>query len=214
MRLVLCDRNRILCEALAAGLGARGHQVLAITTGARDGVAAVAEHDPDVCVLDPRLPGTDAGLAAARTIRANHPRTAVLVLSGLTDPEICREARKMGLAGFLGKNRSVDQIADALGVIIAGGAVFGPVAYAQRTARSAQHACAHLPYVLTEREREVLRRIVAGQSTPQMAREMEIATSTLRTYVRNLLIKIGAHSRLEAAALATREGLLSDVVSA
>src|SRR5215470_17299305 len=208
MRLVLCDTNRILCEALAAVLGARGHQVLAITTGAGDCIAAVAEHDPDVCVLDLRLPGTDAGLTAARAMRENHPRTAVLVLSGLTDPEIWREVRKMGLAGFLCKNRSVDQIADALDVIIAGGAVFGPVVYAQQGVRPAQRARAHLPYLLTEREREVLRRIVAGQSTPQMAREMEIATSTLRTYVRNLLVKIGAHSRLQAAALATREGLL------
>src|SRR5262245_51930792 len=149
MRLVLCDTNRILCEALAAVLEARGHQVLAITTGAGSCVAAVAEHDPDVCVLDLRLPGTDAGLTAARTIRENYPRTAVLVLSGLTDPEVWREARKMGLAGFLCKNRSVDQIAGALDVIIAGGAVFGPVVHAQHSARPAQRAYTHRPYLLT-----------------------------------------------------------------
>jgi two-component system, NarL family, nitrate/nitrite response regulator NarL len=64
--------------------------------------------------------------------------------------------------------------------------------------------------LLTPREREVLLRIAAGQSTGQMAREMHIATSTLRTYVKNLLTKLGTHSRLQAAALASREGLLAE----
>jgi DNA-binding CsgD family transcriptional regulator len=64
---------------------------------------------------------------------------------------------------------------------------------------------------LTPREREVLRRIVAGQGTGQMSREMSIATSTLRTYVKNLLTKLGTHSRLQAAALASREGLLTEM---
>ena len=56
----------------------------------------------------------------------------------------------------------------------------------------------------------MLRRIVAGQSTGQMSREMNVATSTLRTYVKNMLAKLGAHTRLEAAVLATRENLLGD----
>ena len=56
----------------------------------------------------------------------------------------------------------------------------------------------------------MLRRIVAGQSTRQMSREMNVATSTLRTYVRNMLAKLGAHTRLEAAVLATRENLLGE----
>src|ERR1035441_1897645 len=63
---------------------------------------------------------------------------------------------------------------------------------------------------LTSREAEVLRRIVAGQSTRQMSREMNVTTSTLRTYVKNMLAKLGAHTRLEAAVLATRENLLGD----
>jgi DNA-binding CsgD family transcriptional regulator len=65
--------------------------------------------------------------------------------------------------------------------------------------------------VLTPRETEVLRRIVAGQSTGQMADEMHIAINTLRSYVKNVLTKLGAHSRLQAAALAMREDLLSEL---
>jgi len=63
---------------------------------------------------------------------------------------------------------------------------------------------------MTSREKEVLRRIVAGQTTGQMSREMNVAASTLRAYVKNVLAKLGVHSRLEAAVLATREGLLGD----
>jgi DNA-binding NarL/FixJ family response regulator len=59
----------------------------------------------------------------------------------------------------------------------------------------------------------VLRRIVAGQDTRQMSREMNVATSTLRTYVKNMLAKLGAHTRLEAAVLATRENLLRDLTA-
>jgi two-component system, NarL family, nitrate/nitrite response regulator NarL len=66
-------------------------------------------------------------------------------------------------------------------------------------------------HVLTPREKEVLRRIVAGQSTGQMAKEMDIAINTLRSYVKNVLTKLGAHSRLQAAALAAREDLLGEL---
>ena len=83
MRLVLCDDNRILCEALAVALAARGHQALAITTTAADGVAAVARDQPDACLLDLRFPQGEDGLTAARTIRRRYPDTAVLVLSAL-----------------------------------------------------------------------------------------------------------------------------------
>lgn len=214
MRLVLCDNNRILCEALGAALEARGHQVQAITGEAAEAVAAVAAHEPDVCLLDVCSPGPVDGLAAAQAIRRDHAGTAVLVLSGVTDPAVRSAIRKMGLAGLLFKDRSVDQIIDALGVITAGGVVFDPMLPQVRGGRATSHQRQRALYFLTQREREVLRRIVAGQSTPQMAREMEIATSTLRSYVKNLLVKLGAHSRLQAAALATREDLFGDAESA
>ncbi len=214
MRLVLCDDNRILCDALAAALEARGHQALAIATTASDCVAAVAGCRPDACLLDLRFPGGEDGLGAASAITQNYPDTAVLVLSALTDPATSSQVRKIGVAGFLGKDQNIDQIADALDVIAAGGQVFSPVPARAPAPRRAQARPANPLCALTQREREVLRRIADGQSTGQMAREMEITTSTLRTYVRNALAKVGVHSRLEAAALVSREGLPGDVLSA
>jgi two-component system nitrate/nitrite response regulator NarL len=208
MRLVLCDDNRILCEALGVALEARGHQVLATTTSTVRGITAVAEHRPDACLLDLRFPDPPDGFDAARVIRQRYPATAVVLLSGLIDPALRSEAMRMGVAGFLRKDQSVGHVADALDVIASGGVVFDSMLTAK--SHPEQRRRAYPAYVLTPREQDVLRRMVAGQSTTQMSSEMNIEVSTLRTYVKNVLAKLGVHSRLQAAALATREHLLDD----
>jgi two-component system nitrate/nitrite response regulator NarL len=182
MRLVLCDDHRILAEALAAALGKHGHQVLAVTTTATAGVTAVAVHHPDICLLDLRFPDAENGLDAARAI-----------------------------AGLIPKDQSIDQIADALDVVAAGGAVFDTGLHrGMASRRQAQRSTQPLER-LTPREREILARIVDGQSTKQMARAMSITIGTAGIYVRNVLTKLGVHSRLQAAALASRQGLLDQL---
>ncbi|MFI5062421.1 MAG: response regulator [Streptosporangiales bacterium] len=208
MKLVLCDDNRILCEALAAALKPRGHTVLAIATTPADGIATVADLRPDACLLDLRFPGPVSGLAAIRTLRTQHPGTAVVILSGVTDPAIAMQVLEAGVAGFIRKDQNIAQIADALDVIGSGGLVLDAVRAHPAKSPMARRPGEHPPYQLTGREKEVLRRITAGQGTAQMSREMNIATSTLRSYVKSVLFKLGAHTRLQAAATATREGLL------
>jgi two-component system, NarL family, nitrate/nitrite response regulator NarL len=229
MRLVLCDKNRILSEALGAAMEARGHQVVAITTTAADGVAAAAELRPDLVLLDLSFPDTattngataersasadvdPVGVGAARAIRREQPGTAVLVLSSLADPAAWSAALDIGVAGLLRKDQCVDAIANALDVIAAGGVVLDQT-LPRRANRHPARQRTSRPYVLTPREKEVLRRIVAGQSTGQMACEMNIATSTLRTYVKNVLAKIGAHTRLQAAALASQGDLQNELTA-
>jgi len=195
MRLVLCDDNRIFCEALAVALEARGHQALAIATTADEGVAAVARHQPDACLLDFRFHEGGEGLGAARAIRDRYPDTAVLVVSGPGGRLAPLAAAQIGVAGFFGKDQELDKIASALDTIAAG-RLTPPPGPSDQGPLSA----------LTPRETEVLRRIAAGQSTKTMAREMTVTIETLRTYVKNVLGKLGAHSRLEAATLASRAG--------
>jgi two-component system, NarL family, nitrate/nitrite response regulator NarL len=204
MRLVLCDDNRLLCEALATILQTRGHQVLAITARAEEVVAAVAAHQPDACLLDLCFPD-GSGLDAARTIRRSHPDTKILVLSCVSDPAALAEAKMIGVAGFLRKDQTADAIVAALGVIGADGVAFGPKYSSQAGGRAPVPPREDRLNTLTPRETQVLQRIMAGQSTGQMAREMEVATSTLRSYIKNILAKLGAHSRLQAAAIASRE---------
>lgn len=219
MRIVLCDDNRILSEALAVAMEAQGHQVVAIATTAPGGLAAVAALQPEVVLLDLGFPdgaegpgaGRAQGLDAARAMRQQHPDTAILVLSSLADPETWSAATKIGVAGFLRKDKCVSELADALAVIARGGVVLDAGLRRGVSQRLPRRRRSHIPHSLTPREREVLRRIVAGQSSGQMADEMNITVGTLRTYVKNVLIKLGAHSRLHAAALATREDLLGEL---
>jgi DNA-binding NarL/FixJ family response regulator len=209
MRLVLCDDNLLLGEALGSALAASGHQVAAITTSLIEGVAAIRSHRPDACLLGLRGPGGD-GLAGIRAIRHRHPGTAVVILARAADPSLAWEARKLGVAGFLTKDAGVVQITQALDVVAAGGTRFEPALPIRRSAPRRPQRAQPL-YELTPREREVLRRIVEGQGTGQMASEMNIATSTLRSYVKTVLSKLGTHSRLQAAALASREGLVTEL---
>ena len=119
MRLVLCDDNRIFCEALAVALEARGHRAMAIATTAAESIAAVARHQPDACLLDLRFNNGEDGLAAARLIRDRYPQTAVLVVSGRADNTTTLAAKKIGVAGVFGKDKELDHIAAALDVIAA-----------------------------------------------------------------------------------------------
>ena len=208
MRLVLCDDNLLLGEALAPALTASGHQIAAITTSLAEGLAAIHAHRPDGCLMGLRFPGED-GLAGIRAIRQRHPGTSIVILTRAADPSIAWEARKLGVAGFLSKDTNVAQIAQALATVAAGETVCEPGLPSRTAARAPRRDRG--VYKLTPREQEVLRRIVDGQSTGQMAKEMNIATSTLRSYVKTLLTKLGTHSRLQAAALASREGLVAQV---
>jgi DNA-binding NarL/FixJ family response regulator len=197
MQLVFCDDNRILCEALAAALEARGHQVLAIAGSAAEGVVVTAQHRPDICVLDLCLPSPDEGIEVVRAIAEHCPDTKVLVLSGLADPVVCSKVGEIGVAGILRKNQNVDQISDALDVIGRGGRIFERGLPRPPHTREAGSRRNHPLSFLTGREKKVLRRLASGQSTSQMARYMNVATSTLRTYVENVLCELGAYSRLE-----------------
>ena len=209
MRIVLCDNNRILCEALASMLQARGHPVLAIATTADDSIAAVAANRPDACLLDLRFPD-GSGLDVARAIRRSVPETKIVVFSRITDPAVVSEAKKIGVAGFLRKDQRSEAITGALGVISAGRTAFDAGSWRQPSRRTIPSPREELLGRLTPRERQVLQRIVAGQSTGQMAREMNVAMSTLRSHIGGILNKLDAHSQVQAAAIASR-GSVDDV---
>jgi two-component system nitrate/nitrite response regulator NarL len=188
MRLVLCDDHEILAEALGAALEARGHEVLAVTNTPTAGVAAVAAHRPDVCLLDVHFPENRCGLDAARAIRRQYPQTKVLVLSASADPQTVGEASEVGVAGYILKDQSVSEISQTLEMIRVGKAVSGPRLVPRQSGHRQSKSALD---VLTPREKEVLAHMVAGESTVQIARVMGVTTGTVRI-----------HSRLQAAAYA------------
>jgi DNA-binding NarL/FixJ family response regulator len=202
MRIVICDQQRMLAEALASALDARGYHVLAVGGAVSDVLSAVDAGRPDVCLLGWPPDDQLSGLDAIHAIRQRYPGTKVLVLSKPTAPETLSQLVRSGVVGLTHQDQSVDQIASALDAIAAGRNVLDPGpprVLAPRTERLSE---------LSPREKEIFARIVSGQSTRQMAFAMNITVDTVRTYVKNVLAKLGAHSRLQLAARASRDDLL------
>lgn len=204
MLIVLCDDHVLLVEALASLLRSAGHTVL--TAEAPDvGTQLVAVHRPDVCVLDVGFPD-GSGLEALGRIRECSPDTRVLMLSAADDADTIASAVDLGASGYVGKDVGVTDIIRAVERVHDGETVLGPKV-ARTLARRTEVDPDDIHWLvafLTKREREVLRRIVMGQSTVEMARVMGISRSTARTHVQNVLQKLGVHSRLQAVAAVSR----------
>jgi two-component system, NarL family, nitrate/nitrite response regulator NarL len=207
VRLVLCDDHRLLAEALATALRAQGHEVVAVATTPEDGLRAVVDHHPDVCLLDVGFPGA-SGLDLVAQIVSAHEETKVLMLSGRSNPDVVNAALTAGAAGFVLKEQGIDRILQALDRVLAGEAVVdsGLLRAALSVPVPRRSLESQRLRSLTSREREALRRIAAGESTKEVARAMHVSESTARTHVQNVLTKLGVRSRLQAAALVAREG--------
>lgn len=204
MKILICDQQLMLAEALAAALDARGYDVLAVTTTVGDTRDAVASYVPDVCLLGLQAGNQLNGPDTVRAILQCCPGTKVLVLAEVTTPEMLSQLIRSGVAGVTHQGQSVAQIAETLDAIESGQNVLDPGPL-QIPARDTNRLCE-----LSPREKEILARIAGGQSTRQMSCAMNITVDTVRTYVKNVLAKLGAHSRLQLAALASRDGLLLD----
>jgi two-component system, NarL family, nitrate/nitrite response regulator NarL len=208
MKILICGQQLMLAEALAAALDARGYDVLAVTTAIGDPRNGVADCVPDVCLLGLQAGHQLSGPDTVRTILQRYPGTKVLVLSEATAPETLSALIKIGVAGLIHQDRNVAQIAETLDAIEAGQNVLdpGPLKVPARDTNRLGE--------LSPREKEILARIAGGQSTRQMSSAMNITVDTVRTYVKNVLTKLGAHSRLQLAALASRDGLRIDQATA
>jgi two-component system, NarL family, nitrate/nitrite response regulator NarL len=204
MKILICDQQLMMAEALASALDARGYDVLAVTTSVSDTRNAVGDCVPDICLLGLQVGHQLTGPDAVRRIRQRYPGTKVLVLAEATTPEMLSQLIRSGVAGVTHKGQSVAQIAETLDAIEAGQNVLDPGPL-QVPARDTNRLGE-----LSPREKEILARIADGQSTRQMSCAMNITVDTVRTYVKNVLTKLGAHSRLQLAALASRDGLLLD----
>ena len=204
MKILICDQQRMLAEALGSALDARGYDVLAVTTTASGATSAVGDCVPDICLLGLQPGHQSSGPDTIHELLLRYPGTKVLVLSGITDPEMLSQCVRSGVTGLAHQDQSVAQIAAALDALEAGRNVLDPGPL-RSPARDRDMLCE-----LSPREKEILTRIAGGQSTRQMSCAMDITANTVRTYVKNVLAKLGVHSRLQLAALASRDGLLID----
>ncbi len=203
MRLLLCDDHQLLLEALSMALADKGHTIVATALDPDQAVEAAREHKPDVCLLDLNFPNGN-GLNAIRRIHAASADTKVVILSGTISAALVADAIAQGAQGFVVKEKPIGVVIEAVELAHQGYLAVDPLLLqaALRPRVRGDDPLWVLKF-LTEREWQVMRCLIDGLSTQEIADRLCVQRSTARTHVQNLLIKLGVHSRLQAAALMT-----------
>jgi DNA-binding NarL/FixJ family response regulator len=211
MRVVVADDHPVFREGLMVVLeDLTDVEVVAEAANGEEAIAAVVEHRPDVVVMDVQMPGT-GGVEATRRIVAEHPETAVLMLTMSADDDSLYAALRAGARGYLLKDADKTAIARALEAVARGEAVFGPkVASSVLSffAGSSTRGGSAQPFPqLTDRERELLDLLARGCDNPTIARRLFLSDKTVRNRVSTILHKLQVSSRAEAVAVARDAGL-------
>jgi DNA-binding NarL/FixJ family response regulator len=203
IRLMLVDDHQMFVQSLARVLELEEDiEVVATANSVSAGISAAAEHLPDVILMDYRLPDGD-GISAASRIGTDHPHIKIVLLAGSNDPNALRRVVDAGCLGYLDKARSIDDVLAAVRIAATGHVVISASDLARIVAGTRDDVTS-----LTKREREILFLIAEGLSNEVIARRLVLSVHTVRTHVQTILAKLGAHSKLEALAIAKRRTLV------
>jgi two-component system nitrate/nitrite response regulator NarL len=207
VRVVIADDERLLRTALGVLLAANGRiEVVAEAGEGRAALAEIESRSPDVALLDYKLPGLDGVAIAHAVVRDKRP-TRVLLLSAFTDSGLVYEALQTGAAGYLPKEAKREQIVDAVLACARGETVVPSELTAGLVSEIRMRAVNDAP-ALTDREREILRMIAAGKSLPEIAGELYLGVTTVKTHVQHVYEKLGVSDRAAAVAEAMRRRLI------
>jgi DNA-binding NarL/FixJ family response regulator len=211
IRVVIADDQTALREGLVVLLGLVDDiDVVGSAADGDEAVRLVAEHDADVVLMDLRMPRCD-GVTATTRVRAEHPRTQVVVLTTYAEDADIVGALRAGALGYLTKDAGRVQIAQAVRAAAAGQSVLDAqvrerlLAAADGASLSASES--GLPDGLTTREAEVLRLIADGLSNREIAGRLFVGEATVKTHINRLFAKTGVRDRAQAVQYAYRHRL-------
>jgi two-component system NarL family response regulator len=212
IRVLLVDDHQVVRRGLRTFLEVQGD--IEVVGEAGDGVSAVelvAATAPDVVLLDVRMPKR-SGLQACIRIKELVPSTKIVMLTVSDEEGDLYEAVKNGASGYLLKDSSIDEVAQAIRVVAEGQSLISPSMAAKLIDEFKEMSRSERDQVptprLTERELEVLRLVAKGLNNREAAKELYISENTVKNHVRNILEKLQLHSRMEAVMYAVREKLL------
>ncbi|MFE9677451.1 response regulator [Streptomyces sp. NPDC006259] len=214
IRVLIADDQQMVRQGFTVLLDARPDiEVIGQAVDGLDAVAQVAELSPDVVLMDIRMPEL-GGIEATRRITLATPEIKVLVLTTFDLDEYVYEALRAGASGFLLKDASADQLAEAVRVVAAGDALLAPgitrklIAEFSRLDGTPRAPLKERVGDLTERETEVLALIAQGLSNAEIAGRLVVAEQTVKTHVGRILVKLGLRDRTQAAVFAYESGLV------
>ena len=205
--VVVADDHPLYREGVVRALLASGQiEILAEAGNGREALAAIQEHKPEVALLDYKLPELD-GVAVTHAVAREQLPTRVLLVSAFTDSGVVYKALETGAAGFVSKEARREQLADAVLACARGENVVPPEVAAGLVSEIRLRKQSDAP-ALTPREQEILHLIAAGKSLPQIADELFLGLTTVKTHVQHLYAKLGVSDRAAAVATAMRRGLI------
>jgi DNA-binding NarL/FixJ family response regulator len=217
VRVVLADDQRLVRESLATLLGLLdGIELLATASDGAEALALTAEHDPDVVLMDLRMPRM-GGIEATSRLRVSHPEVRVIALTTYADDESVLGALRAGARGYLTKDASSQDIRNAILSVAAGDAALDPAVQShvvaalagdgQRPAAATAPSAPELPDDLTPREAEVLALIAAGLTNAEIAERLVVSPTTIKSHINHLFAKAGLRDRTQAVNYAYRTGI-------
>lgn len=211
-RVVVVDDQTVVREGIVMLLGLLpGIEVVGAAGDGHEAVALVAELAPDVVLMDLRMPRCD-GVEATRRIRAEYPRTQVVVLTTYADDDSLFPALKAGARGYLTKDAGGDEIVRAVHSVLSGEAGLSPSVQRRLLERLSEPEPRPVPEVapdgLTARETEVLVLIAEGLTNQEIAHRLHVSTATVKTHINNLFAKTGLKDRAQAVRYAYGRGLM------
>lgn len=205
--VLVADDHPLYREGVVRALSASGRvEIVAEAADGRAALAQIQEHRPDVALVDYKLPELD-GVAVTNAVVRDHLPTRVLLVSAFTDSGVVYQALETGASGFVSKEARREQIVDAVLACARGENVVPPDIAAGLVTEIRLRRQDDRP-ALTQREQEILRLIAAGKSLPEIAKELYLGLTTVKTHVQHLYDKLGVSDRAAAVANAMRRGLI------
>ena len=205
IRVVVADDHPIVRQGVVALMNAEPDiEVVADVANGRAAVSSVLAEEPDVVLMDLRMPGTD-GVEATRVIRERRPDVAVLVLTTYDTDEAIVRAVEAGAAGYMLKDSPTEDVVDAVRRAAQGETVLAPPI--TRRLEERRHKVS--PDSLTPREIDVLREVADGNTNAEIADRLHISEATVKTHLIHIYDKLSVSDRAAAVARAYERGVLS-----
>ncbi|MBL1108781.1 response regulator transcription factor [Streptomyces sp. 5-8] len=205
--VVIADDHPLFREGISRALQLSGTiDVIAEAENGRDALDIIRREQPDIAVLDLRMPELD-GIAVLHALTRDNIPTRVLLLSAFTESASVYQAIEEGAAGYLTKDTKRSEIISAIHTIHHGQTVVPPDVTTGLAEQIRKRRTQSAP-TLTAREQQVLQAIARGLSTPQIAQELFLGASTVKTHTQHLYEKLNVTDRAQAVAEAMRRGLL------
>jgi len=208
IRVVVADDHEIIREGIVALLNGTDVEIVGLASDGETAVQMAIERNPDVLLLDVRMPGVD-GLEALARVKGGQPDQAVLMMSSYDNPGYAARAVSLGASGYLLKDAPRDDLLSALRRVALGQDLWSREKLRRMSGsmtRMGEAVPAEITF--TKRERDVLVLLAGGQTNREIAEQLGISAETVKEHVKHLLTKIGVTDRTQAAIWAVRNGMI------